>query len=271
MDTRLTTGQQNGQPQGRLCSLAAGTILDVAPTDAPRVAAEAGWAAVGIWFDPATWTDRTTSGVTRALADSKVVALDMEPVIFGPDGDPGDALIDAAIGIGARNVLVASRMPTTPALIERFGALCDRAAAGNVTVVLEFLPIFAIRTLQEALHVVRAAARPNSGVLVDTLHLARSGGTTADLLDAGAAMFPYLQLADAPLEPPEEGLSGLLHEALHGRLLPGDGQLPLAAVLAAVPDVAVSVELRSQRLRADYPDPVDRARAVLAATSRVVG
>ncbi len=258
-------------PTSRLCSLAAGTILDVAPADAPRVAADAGWPAVGIWFDPATWTDRTTADVTRSLSDSNVVALDMEPVIFGPDGDPGDALIDAAIAIGARNVLVASRMPTTPALIERFGALCDRAAPGKVTVVLEFLPIFAIRNLEEAMQVVRAAGRPNSGVLVDTLHLARSGGTSTDLLDAGAVLFPYLQLADAPWEPPADGMSGLLHEALHGRLLPGEGQLPLAAVLAAVPDVAVSVELRSQRLCADYPDPVGRARAVLAATSRVVG
>ena len=146
-------------------SLAAGTILDVDPVDAPCVAAEAGWPAVGIWFDPATWTDTTTTNVARALGDNGVVALDMEPVIFGPDGDPGDALIDAAIGIGARNVLVASRLPVTIELIDRFGELCDRAAPGNVTVVMEFLPIFAVRSLGEALHVVRGAGRPNSGVL----------------------------------------------------------------------------------------------------------
>ena len=165
---------------------------------------------------------------------------------------------------------MASRVPATPALIDRFSALCDRAAAGNVTVVLEFLPIFAIRNLSEALHVVRSAGRPNSGVLVDTLHLARSGGTPADLLAAGAAMFPYLQLADAPSEPPADGAKGLLHEALHGRLLPGEGGLPLAEALRAVPDIAVSVELRSERLRTDYPDPTDRARVVLAATRSVV-
>lgn len=259
------------QPKGRLCSLAAGTILDVAPHDAPHVAFAAGWPAVGIWFDPATWTDRTTAQVQRALADTGVVALDMEPVLFGPDGDAGEALIDAAIAVGARNVLMASRIPVTPELIDRFAMLCDRAAAGHVTVVLEFLPIFAVRSLDEALHMVRAAGRPNSGVLVDTLHLARSGGTVADLLAVGPAMFPYLQLADAPAEPPVDGIKGLLHEALHGRLLPGEGDLPLGDVLRAVPDVAVSVELRSERLRADHHDPVDRARAVLAATMSVVG
>ena len=266
MDALMT----NEDRTARLCSLAAGSILDVGPIDAPRVAAEAGWEAVGIWFDPTTWTEKTSSAVARALTEHGVVALDMEPVILTSDGDPGDALIDAAIAIGAKNVLVASRLPVSPDVIDRFGALCDRAAAGNLTLVMEFLPIFGVRNLADALQVVRGAGRPNSGVLVDTLHLARSGGTVEELLAAGTGMFPYLQLADAPNTAPADGLNGLLREALHGRLLPGEGELPLADVLRTVPDVAVSVELRSERLRAEYPNPVDRARAVMVATRTVV-
>ena len=258
-------------PHVRLLSLAAGTILDVSPADAPRVAAHAGWPAVGIWFDPVTWTSATSRSVARALADHEIIALDMEPVIFGPDGDPGEALIDAAMEIGARHVLMASRVPASPALVERFGVLCDRAAAGNLVVVLEFLPIFAIRTLEEALGVVHDAARPNSGVLVDTLHLARSGGSPGDLRAVDPALLPYLQVADAPKQPPEGGVGALLHEALHGRLLPGEGGLPIDDVLRIVRGVAVSVELRSEALRTRYADPVERARVVLTATRRVVG
>ena len=266
----MTDSLSNARDAGRLCSLAAGTILDVDPTDAPRVAAAAGWPAVGIWFDAATWTDRTSALVARSLHEHGVIALDMEPVIVGADGDCGDALVEAAIAVGARHVLMASRVPATPALIDRFGALCDRAAAGNVGVVLEFLPIFGLRTLDDALDVVRAAARPNGGVLVDTLHLARSGSTPDDLRALDPGLLPYLQLADAPREAPADGISGLLHEALHGRLLPGEGELPLLDVLRAVPDVAVSVELRSEALRLAYPEPVDRARAVLRATRAVL-
>ena len=262
--------QTPGVTMDRLLSLAAGTILDVAPHEASHVAAAAGWPAVGIWFDAATWTHKTSVSVSAALRDTGVVALDMEPVIFSPDGDPGEALIDAAADIGARHVLVASRLPVSPAVVERFGALCDRAAAAHITLVLEFLPIFAIRSLAEALSVVNDAGRANAGVLVDTLHLARSGGTPADLAVIDPARLPYLQLADAPAVPPDATLRGLLYEAIDARLLPGDGELPLVDVLRMVPHVPVSVELRSAALRTTYVDPVERARVVLAATNAVV-
>ena len=248
----------------RLLSLAAGTILETGPADAVSVAATAGWPAVGIWFDPATWTDDTTRQVRRRLDDTGVIALDMEPIILGPDGDPGEAVIDAAVAIGARHVLVASRVADLAVVTDRFAVLCDRAGQGNLVLALEFLPIFGVRTLTDACHVVQAAGRTNGAVLVDTLHLARSGGSPADLQALPPALLPYLQIADAPAAPPDGSLPGLVEEALHGRLLPGDGALPIAAVLEAVPEVPLSFELRSRALRDRYPDAVDRARAVLA-------
>jgi sugar phosphate isomerase/epimerase len=253
---------------GRLVSLAAATTLDLSPADTVDAAANAGFDAAGLWFDAAIWTEATTREVRGRLDATGTLALDIEPIILGPDGDPGDRLIDVAIEVGARHALVACRWPNRPATIERFGELCDRAAAGDLTVVLEFLPIFEIRTLAEALDVVSAAGRPNAGVLVDTLHLARSGGSPDDLVAVDRDQLPYLQLADAPLEsPPPEGL---YEEAVHGRLLPGEGGLPLRQVLRAIPDVPISVELRSRALRTKYPDPLERAKVVWSATESVV-
>ena len=123
---------------------------------------------------------------------------------------------------------------------DRFGALCDRAATAGVSVVLEFLPIFGIRNLGDALGVVQAVARPNAGVLVDTLHLARSGGSPDDLARMPRGLLPYIQVADAPASLADGSFGGLVDEALHGRLLLGDGGLPLRDVLAAVPDVPLS-------------------------------
>ena len=134
----------------------------------------------------------------------------------------------------------------------------------------EFLPIFSVSTLAAAADIAAEVSRSNIGVLVDTLHLARSGGTAVDLGLFNPTLFPYLQLADAPLILADSSPAGLREEALFGRLLPGEGALPLAETLRAVPHVPVSIELRSRALCEYYPDPVERARQVLAATTRVV-
>ena len=75
--------------------------LALAPFEgtAVDVAAATGWDAVGIWFDPASWTSATTIAVRRRLDASGITALDIEPVILGRDHDPGDALVDVAGGL----------------------------------------------------------------------------------------------------------------------------------------------------------------------------
>jgi sugar phosphate isomerase/epimerase len=254
----------------RLVSLAAGTVLDVGPAEAVDVASASGFGAVGLWFDVDTWTDATTRAVAERLDATGLEPLDIEPVILRRGDDPGDELIDTAAMLGVRHVLVASGPASRAAVVDRYGELCRRAEPAGVRVVLEFLPIFTIATLGDALGVVLEVASPSGGVLVDTLHLARSGGGPADLADVPAELLPYLQLADAPDRLDDPTPARLREEALHGRLLPGQGQLPLDRTLASVPDVPVSVELRSQALMQAFPDPTERARAVLAATRRVL-
>jgi sugar phosphate isomerase/epimerase len=254
----------------RLVSLAAGTVLDIGPAETVAVAARAGFDGVGLWFDPDTWTDATTREVDKQLDGTGLTPLDMEPVILGRDVDPGDVLVDIAGELGVRNVLVAGGAASHAAVVERFGQLCDRAAPAGVTVVLEFLPIFTIATLHDAVAVVQEANRPNGGVLIDTLHLARSGGTVEDIATVPLSLLPYLQLADATARLDDPSPANLREEALHGRLLPGEGALPLAATLYAVPSVPISVELRSRPLMERYPDPTERAQAVLTATRAVL-
>jgi len=254
----------------RLLSLAAGTVLDLDPAATVDAAATAGFGAVGIWFDPATWTSATTAAVADRLRATGVVALDIEPVILGRDHDPGDALVDTAAALEVRHVLVASGTADRAAVVERFGTLCERAAPAEIVVVLEFLPIFTIASLAEAVSLVQEVAHASGAVLVDTLHLARSGGAPDDLQTVPPTLMPYLQVADATAEPPGRSQDALRDDALHGRLLPGDGDLPLAATLANVPTVPLSMELRSSALMSAYPDPTDRARAVLDATHRLL-
>jgi sugar phosphate isomerase/epimerase len=261
----------------RILSLAAGTILDVGPAAAVDVAADAGFASVGVWFDAATWTKAVAADV-RSRADARgMTLLDIEPIMLTPEGsstaDNGEAIVDAAQLIGARNILVASRDPDDARVAARLHALAERLDGTDIRLVLEFLPILAVRTLPQALSIVEAAEHPRLGVLIDALHLSRAGHSPTDLAGLDPALFPYLQLCDAraSTEPsPNPNMPPLLYEALHGRLLPGEGSLPLHELLQAIPNVPISLELRSAALMSNFPDPVERAHVVRLASERVV-
>ena len=252
----------------RLLSLAAGTMTEFTPADTIRAAADAGFGAAGIWFDPDSWTPSRADEIRRRLDDTGLVALDVEPVMLSPAGDHGEALIDAAIALGARYVLVASLDDDHHRVAARLARLADCLGTAPPRLVLEFLPSLGVRTLSDAVSIVRAVARPEVGVLIDNLHLARSGGEPAEIAQHDPHLFPYLQICDATAEPSDPSRRGLLDEALHRRLLPGIGALPIDACVHAVPDVPLSFEIRSNALREHYPDATERARAVWAATRR---
>lgn len=67
----------------------------------------------------------------------------------------------------------------------------------------------------------------NGKVLIDALHLFRSGGTVADVQAMDAHLIGALQLCDAPLQGPDPSdTPAILAEARAGRLPPLEGELP---------------------------------------------
>jgi sugar phosphate isomerase/epimerase len=255
---------------GRLLSLAAGVQPDVAPADMVSVASAAGWPAVGIWFDGKTWTDSTSREVRRRLDDTGVIALDIEPIIPSEDGnDFAEQLIEAAAVIGARHILFTSRLKDQSRTTDRYREVCALAQPYGIAVVCEFLPIFPLNTLSMAAEIVADSRATNGGVLIDNLHLSRSGSSVEDVQAMPIELFPYLQICDAPAERPTD-FGGLLDEALNGRLCPGEGSLPIVDLLQAVPDVPLSFEVRSKFLR-DITEPIDRAKHLLTFAKQTCG
>jgi len=109
-----------------------------------------------------------------------------------------------------------------------------------------------VQTIEAADALVTAAGRSNAGVLVDALHLARSGGNPASVAAVPRERIAYMQLCDGPAKSPP--LEDLARESRNDRLPPGHGELWLDELLDALPDnVAISVEV---------PRSVDAGRSV---------
>lgn len=245
-------------------SLAAGCVLDAGPRGTLRAAAGAGYDAAGLRLTP----DHSDAAELRVLADDLGIALlDLEVVRLGPEAGFADhlRLLEIAQVLRAGFLLTVSSHPDPAATLDELGRLSAAAAGGPTRVALEFMRFTRVGTLTEAVEIATAA---DAVVLVDALHLARSGGTPADLAAVAPDRIGYLQICDAPAD---TGDVGPAEEARHHRLPPGDGELPLRALLEHAPaDVPVSVEVQSDRLAADLP-PGERAGRLLEAARRTLG
>ena len=79
-----------------------------------------------------------------------------------------------ALGVVSMTAIASSTSAATvDELVERFGALCDRAADIGALVHLEFIPMTPIADVATAWRIVREADRPNGGILFDTWHFFR--------------------------------------------------------------------------------------------------
>ena len=232
----------------RPISLAHLTVLDTTPPELVSVAAAAGFRTIGIRLTatPSVGVPpydalhdgpllRETLG---RLADTGVSVLDTEFLRFEPEQPVGvpEGFLEVSARLGAKYVLVMSAEPDEARTIERFGELCDRAAPYGLTVCLEFAIYTGVRTLAHAASVLAKARRPNTAVLIDALHFSRSGGVPAHVKDIDPALFRYVQICDASSDmPAPTDTPALVREARTGRLLPGEGVLPLRDLVAALP------------------------------------
>src|SRR6266540_4965047 len=240
----------------RRISLAHLTVLDTTPPELVTVAAAAGFRTIGIRL-----TATPSGGIPPydilsdgpllretllRLADTGVSVLDTEFLRFEPEHPVGvpEGFLEVSARLGARNVLVMSAEPEEARTVERFSELCDRAAQYSLHVGLEFAIYTGVRTLAHAAHVIARSKRSNASVLVDALHFSRSGGIPAHIASVDRSLFRYAQICDAdPDMPGPNDTPALIREARTGRLLPGDGVLPLKELVAALPDtVPLAVE-----------------------------
>jgi sugar phosphate isomerase/epimerase len=124
--------------------------------------------------------------------------------------------------------------PIESRLVSKLGALAEAARGFGMRVGLEFLPYVQVAGVHSAFKVVKAVNQPNLGVVIDALHLMRSGGSPELLAAQDGNAIAYGQLCDAR-GPEPIGTDQLRREARSGRYYPGEGQLPVAAIVNALP------------------------------------
>ena len=186
--------------------LAPTTLLDAAPLEFLAAAAEAGYDGVGVRlyrspnlpFHPVVGDAALIRGIERALAGSRLAVLDIFTFYLQPQTDVRDftPALELGAALGARYAVVQGDDPDWPRLARNFAAFCDDAARRGLVVAVEFMPARPLATLDLALRLLREAARPNVSILVDPLHLARSGGAPAALAGLDPALLPYAQFSD---------------------------------------------------------------------------
>lgn len=264
----------------RTISLAALTVLELSQLDRARCAARAGYSHVGLRLLPATPQEAHEDlvhdrahrrALARCLADHGLKVLDAEIFRLYPDSDLAGAepAIEAAAELGATELLVAAHDPDEARLTAHFGAFCDLAARHGLNASLEFMPWTEARDLAQAARIVQGCARANAGVLVDAFHLSRSRSPLSAVAELPPGRLRYLQLCDAPAALPPT-MDAVIAEARGERLFPGDGGLPLRALLRAVPpDLPLSIEVPTATL-ARQVGAEERARRALAATRRLL-
>jgi sugar phosphate isomerase/epimerase len=249
------------------------TMLDVAPPEFVAVAAGAGFDAVGLRVAPVTpgeqaWPVSPGSPMLaetmRRCGGTGLFVLDVEAIPLRPDSDLAgcERVLETAAVLGARYLNVICDDPDIGRFADRLAELVRLARPYRVRPVIEFTAWRPIRTLAEAVAIVRGS--DGAGLLLDTLHIQRCGVTAGELAAVDPALLGYLQLCDAPARPPhgigipaqmprgqdvDAGDDAVL-EARTGRLLPGEGELPLAELLEVLPDsLPVSAETPSLAAR----------------------
>ena len=246
----LTSDEKQFPPLG----LAHFTVLEVPPLELVSLAAGIGYAAIGLRLYPAfpgapfyeLPAGTTHSQQVRSrLRDEGIQVHDIEFVTIDADFSAArlEGVLEAASALGARRISVCGDDPDRARLTANFASLCDLAAQYVLGVDLECMAWRQVASFADALEVVSAANRHNGGLLVDALHLSRSGGSPTDLRTAPARLIRSAQLCDAVAVRPTTQ-EALIKEARSGRLPPGRGALPLRELLAELPDgTALSVEV----------------------------
>jgi sugar phosphate isomerase/epimerase len=230
-----------------------------------ETAAKAGFTALGFWHtDLAEILKKYSFAQMKQILDGNgITQIEVEWLLdwFCTDerrvasDETRKLLLNAAEGLGARHIKIGdlgNDCADVPLLTEEFGLLCRQAAQRGTNVLFEMLPAQFSRapSLDQVLAICRDSGAKNGGIMLDILHLQRTGTPPQDIVRKIGREIPLgVEINDGTLAMPVD-----LHDSVvNKRLLPGDGEFDIAAFLHAVwtqgYDGPIGVEVLNEYIR----------------------
>lgn len=213
---------------------------------------------------------REAAAFHRHVVDHGLSVLNVEACFLTPTTEIAAFRepLETGYAIGAPSVTVVSLDPDPSRTRENFQAVCSLAGEIGLRANLEFMALSpTVATLADAVAEVRGVE--NAAIAIDALHLARTGGTAAEIAAIDPDLIGYVQLCDGPLHKPKDEWRA---EAIGGRQPPGAGEFPLVDLLRAVPSrLAISLEAPMDHCR-DIAgmDAPERARLLFESACSVI-
>jgi len=256
------------------------SLQDTAPLEYIDATIAAGYDGIGLRvhrspglpFFPVVGDAALVREMKSRIAAAGLAVFDLYSFYLEPNTDVASfaPAMELGASFGAKYATVMGADTDWSRQRDNFVRTCDLARQFDLTCSLEFAVIRPLATLPQTVRLITEAQR-EAVICIDPLHLARSGGSAADVKALDAKYFPYAQISDGLLEPgePNPALFGKL--GLGQRKMPGEGTLPLRELLAALPkDVPLSVEL-PHSLSGKGTSARDWAKTTLESTRRYLG
>ncbi len=259
---------------------------DVGPVGLIELAAQNDCGHVTLFaFDGGTVLPRANSGLSYPTAVSAQTQAEVSAALAangvavdGVEFFPLTAEVDLALyipalalgaALGARRAVTHVFIDDDALVVDRLGRFCDLAAREGLVVSAEFCPLTpGLPSLQRGVWLVDQVGRDSFGLGFDTLHIVRSGATPGQIAALDPRYFGIAQVSDAW----GDYASSNYIADVHHREPPGYGELPLAAILNAVPAaMPIEAEVPAAHRRAagvsaaeHVRDVLDGARALMA-------
>jgi sugar phosphate isomerase/epimerase len=199
-------------------------------------------------------------GVGISLGEGMVIAQDAD--VSGLASD-----LDVMAELGAAQINTLSFDRDRNRTFDQLASLTEMAAERGMGTTIELAPGVTIGDPDALRAAIEHVGRPDLRLALDTMHWVRAGFGVTELRELGPEKIGYVQLSDTTLKP---RLKSYLEEAMYERMTPGDGELPLAEILAAAPaDVIVGLEIPMRRLAESGVGPMDRLRPCVAAARQL--